>query len=317
MIGRNISPLRYPGGKVALFDVLRATIYANKAQGCTYVEPFAGGAGAGVKLLAEGHVDRIIINDRDRAIYCFWKSVLNRTEAFIDRLMTVELTITEWERQREIYRNPGRRSQIDLGFAAFFLNRCNRSGIIVKAGPIGGIEQKGKWKLDARFNREGLAFRVRSIASFEDRVEVLGVDAEELMRQLKRRARNERLFAYADPPYYVKGQALYLNHYQDEDHKRFARLMCRSDRFPWVMTYDDVPRIRELYAGMNLRSFRLRYSAHHDSHEGSELFISPPNVVLPPDIAQGLECRKRNASVVDKMSEDRSASRTPLLADMR
>ena len=187
MINRNISPLRYPGGKVALFDVLRATIYANKAQGCTYVEPFAGGAGAGVKLLAEGHVDRIIINDRDRAIYSFWKSVLNRTEAFIDRLMTVELTISEWERQRDIYRNPGRRSQIDLGFAAFFLNRCNRSGIIVKAGPIGGLEQKGKWKLDARFNREGLASRVREIASFEDRVEVLGVDAEDLMRQLKTR----------------------------------------------------------------------------------------------------------------------------------
>lgn len=295
MISRNVSPLRYPGGKIALFDVLRATIYANKVQGCTYVEPFAGGAGAGVKLLAEGHVDHIIINDRDRAIYCFWKSVIERTDAFVDRVMTVDLTITEWERQRDIYRQPSRRSEIDIGFAAFYLNRCNRSGIIVKAGPIGGMEQKGKWKLDARFNREGLASRVRGIASFEDRIEVLRMDAEDLIRELKRRSRSESLFAYADPPYYVKGKALYLNHYQDEDHKRFARLMCGTKQFPWVMTYDDAPRIRELYATMNIRSFQLRYSAHLDSQEGSELFISPPHAILPTDIDQGLNCKGRSA----------------------
>ena len=295
---KNPSPLRYPGGKISLFEVIRATIYKNRVQGCTYVEPFAGGAGAGVKLLTEGHVDRIIINDRDRAVYCFWKSIMQRTSKFVERVMNVELTIPEWEKQRDVYRSPVRRSEFDLGFAAFYLNRCNRSGIIVKAGPIGGIAQTGKWKIDARFNREGLAGRIDELAGYGDRISVSCEDASDLIRSLKIAARREQFFVYADPPYYVQGKALYLNHYADQDHASFARLITRTKQFPWVMTYDDVPRIREIYQSMNISPFRLRYSAHKTSLEGGEVFIAPPHVELPDNLNLTLQARARNAGKV-------------------
>ena len=135
------SPLRYPGGKASLSTVLRAIIHANELQGCTYIEPFAGGVGAGIRLLQEGHIGRIIINDYDRAVFCFWNSVLRHNDELVDRICTVPLTVEEWRRQREIYRFPRNRSHLEIGFAAFYLNRCNRSGIIKNAGPIGGIEQ--------------------------------------------------------------------------------------------------------------------------------------------------------------------------------
>lgn len=281
MIARNPSPLRYPGGKVSLTDVLREIIYANGLQGCTYVEPFAGGAGAGLKLLREGHVSRVVINDADRAVFCFWNSVMRRTEELIDLVQTTPLTMREWRRQRDIYRRPGRRSHLEIGFAAFFLNRCNRSGIIKNGGPIGGIEQRGKWKLDARFNRDNLAERISDLSNYGDRITVLRQDASELIRNLGDHAPLDACFVYADPPYYLKGRELYLNHYDDAAHLSFANLMRDEADCPWVITYDDVPRIRELYTTEQIFPFNLRYSVHHSSTSGNEVLIAPEGVTVP------------------------------------
>lgn len=290
MIARNPSPLRYPGGKVSLTEVLQKIIYTNGLQGCTYIEPFAGGAGAGLKLLREGHVDRVIINDADRAVFCFWNSVMKRTEEFVERIQTTPLTMTEWRQQREIYRSPGRRSQVEIGFAAFYLNRCNRSGIIKNGGPIGGIFQKGQWKLDARFNRDDLAARIEDLATYGDRITVLREDAADLIRNLDTYvAKGDSNFVYADPPYYMKGRELYLSHYQDADHQAFAELMCHEAKCPWVITYDDVPRIRDLYGDEQLFSFNLRYSAHQASTNGNEVLIAPAHVKIPEEALAILE----------------------------
>ena len=261
--------------------VFEAIIYANDLQGAVYAEPFAGGAGAGLKLLEAGHVDRIIINDADRAIFCFWWSVMHRSEEFVDRILTTQLSIREWQAQREIYQNKRRGRRLDLGFAAFYLNRCNRSGIIKNGGPIGGVHQSGEWKIDARFNRQTLASRVQEISAFGERVTVLQVDAQYFVENIETYTGGQPTFVYADPPYYLKGRELYLNHYADEDHRAFAEAIQRQANLRWVMTYDNAPRIRELYGRANLLPFTLRYSAHHSSTEGSELLISPPGIVIP------------------------------------
>ena len=261
-------------------SVLEAIIYDNQLQGCTYVEPFAGGAGAGLKLLCQGHVDRVIINDADRAIACFWKSVMKRTDELAELILETPLTIEAWEAQRAIYRAPGRCSEIRLGFAAFYLNRCNRSGIIKNGGPIGGIAQAGKWKIDARFNREQLVTRVRELADYGDRITVLCQDACSLIESLNGHVGNERCFVYADPPYYLKGRELYFSHYADKDHAAFANQMSQLNNVAWVMTYDDHPRIRELYTRHSIQSFKLRYSAHADSPQGGEVLIAPQQVTI-------------------------------------
>lgn len=278
---RNPSPLRYPGGKVSLTPILEEILYSNGLQGGVYVEPFAGGAGAGLKLLVNGHVDRVIINDIDKSVSSFWHSVMNDTEELIERILTVPLTVKEWEKQREVYRDSRRRRRIDRGFATFYLNRCNRSGIIMNGGPIGGVKQAGQWKIDARFNREELANRVRDLADYGDRITVLSEDAGELVENLGRHVCGEKCFIYADPPYYVKGRDLYLSAYDDRDHESFACRMKRLKNVAWVMTYDDHEKIRGYYEGMQIHSFNLRYSAHGDSPEGGEILIAPQAIDIP------------------------------------
>ena len=157
------SPLRYPGGKSKLEPLMEMLIKQTGHSGGIYVEPFAGGAGIALELLEKGIVKEIVINDLDKGIYSFWKAILTETDRFIDDIRNVALTIDEWNRQRTIIDNCGKYSY-ELGFATFYLNRTNRSGII-KGGVIGGIEQSGSWKMDARFNRETLIERINKIAN--------------------------------------------------------------------------------------------------------------------------------------------------------
>lgn len=288
MSNRHQSPLRYPGGKASLAGVLEKILYANNLQGSVFVEPFAGGAGAAIKLLSGEHVERIIINDADRAVFCFWQAVMRDTGQFVDRINNIPLTVAEWRRQRTIYHGSKRQPRLDLGFAAFYLNRCNRSGIIKNGGPIGGLNQCGEWRIDARFNRENLAKRVTELADFGDRVVVLQKDALDLVGRLREVTGGADAFVYADPPYYRKGRELYMSHYSDDDHCAFSELIQTQRDLAWVVTYDNTEEIQTLYADSCSLPFRLRYSAHHSSTEGGEILISPEHVVVPSSATQML-----------------------------
>lgn len=286
---KNPSPLRYPGGKARLAPILGAVIKANGLLGATYVEPFAGGAGAGIRLLIDGLVDRVLINDADPAIHAFWSCVQSCPEKLIDRVMTTDISIPEWKKQRDVYRKAQRASRIGLAFATFYLNRCNRSGIIAGAGPIGGLRQEGKWKLSARFNREDLAERIEELASFGDRVIVSGLDASKLISDLPKIVGGDRVFIYADPPYFNKGRELYLSSFGAAEHKAFASVLKGQRRHHWVATYDNVEYIREIYSWAKVTEFGLRYSAHASSPRGQEVFIAPEHVHMPPAVEGALE----------------------------
>lgn len=264
---KHYSPLRYPGGKAGLADFISFLIKQNEIKECTYIEPYAGGAGAALTLLFLEKVDNIIINDFDRAIYCFWKSVLNDTEKFVDKIYNANLSIKEWHKQRDIYRNK-KAKQLDLGFAAFFLNRTNRSGII-EGGPIGGVNQTGKWLIDARFNKEELAQRIINISSYKTRIKVTNKDGVELIKELYK---NKNTFIYLDPPYYVKGSSLYLNHYQEDNHAELAKFLNKHNNFYWALTYDRVLEIKALYS--NRRQYNFSFNYHIDQPKlGKEILV--------------------------------------------
>lgn len=125
-----ISPLRYPGGKSALYARLREVIRSNGLAGCTYVEPYAGGGGAGLGLLVTGQVARIVINDLDPAIFAFWKLLVTEPGLLKEKIQTAQLNSKEWAKQREAYLTADRTDYHILGYATFYLNRTSRSGVL-------------------------------------------------------------------------------------------------------------------------------------------------------------------------------------------
>jgi DNA adenine methylase len=282
-VGYTQSPLRYPGGKSGLSGLLAEFIELNNLQDGIYVEPYAGGAGAGLKLLFSEYVSELILNDADKNIYLFWRSILFDTERFITLLNDTPISIDEWKKRRQILKNPEVYSELEIAFSTFYLNRCNRSGILY-AGPIGGQLQSGRWPLDARFNRVELRRRIEKIALFASRISIHNLDAIDFMKQhvLPLAVLDNRLLLYLDPPYYSKGGQLYLNYYVPADHVTLANFINNQLGFKWIVSYDDVPEIRELYSERKITAYSPRYSAH-SAKIGKEVIIYCPNC-LPPKL---------------------------------
>jgi DNA adenine methylase len=278
---KHISPLRYPGGKAALADFLAQTITSNGLSAPSYFEPFAGGAGAALCLLQDEVVSEIHLNDLDPRIATFWKAVLDDSERFAEKILSVPVTVDEWRIQKAVCQEADTSKPFELGFATFYLNRCNRSGVIAGAAPIGGYAQKGEWKIGARFYRDSLTARVRALGNMRDQIHVTGMDAHEfLVKHLPRGHDRGRVFVYLDPPYHGKGSRLYLNSYEDKDHKRLADYLQRQKYLKWIASYDDAPFIRGLYGTCNIADNSLRYSLQRNM-QAQELLITPTYLAVP------------------------------------
>jgi DNA adenine methylase len=261
------TPLRYPGGKTSLYLYFDELIKINGISNAVYVEPFAGGAGAALSLLLTERVQSIVINDFDSAIAAFWRSVVNETERFLSKLESIPVDVDQWRVQKSAYIDPDS-DPFDRGFATFFLNRTNRSGIL-RAGPIGGYAQEGKWKIDARFDRRALAGRIALIAKYRSRIELREQDGLEIIQEF---VESPNTFTYVDPPYYVQGSELYLNAFAEADHVALAEALKQQRSGNWVLSYDNVEPIRELYSSFRSEEFDLRYSAH-SSRVGQEVMV--------------------------------------------
>ena len=266
------SPLRYPGGKAALAGFFGELIGRLHARPTTYVEPYAGGAGAGVALLRQDMVQHVVINDADPAVFCFWASVTERPGQFAAKIANTPLHVEEWRRQKTIYRIADEADPLALGFAFFYLNRTNRSGIL-NAGPIGGVNQDGNYKIGARFNRDQLAERVAAIGALASRITVLGLDG---MAVVQRYAPDTSAFVYIDPPYVDMGGSLYLNAFTHRDHADLAEKLDQQPDGNWVVTYDPSDFIRQLYQNHDVREYQLSYSAHRTGKVRELLITSRP-----------------------------------------
>jgi DNA adenine methylase len=236
-----------------------------------YVEAYAGGAAIGLELLFHGYVLRIHINDLSRPVHAFWHSVLHSTDKLCKLIHDTPLTLKAWDRQKRVFSHPNDFDNLTLGFATFFLNRTNRSGIL-NGGIIGGRDQTGPWKIDARFNRDELIFRIESIAKMQRRISLTRMDALKFIKAGMSQWPAKTLI-YLDPPYYEKGRELYYDFYQHKDHEALAKFVVgKLVRQRWIVSYDNAPAIRELYRGCQRLTYALGYSAR-EWREGNEVIF--------------------------------------------
>jgi DNA adenine methylase len=277
-MAQNHTPLRYPGGKQKLTPFVLEIIRANGLEGGDYVEPYAGGAGVAIELLVAGHVSNVHLNDSSFPIYAFWNSILRHTDEFCRRISRSLLNVDEWKAHREVMRNPEDHDELDVGFATFYLNRANRSGVL-SGGLIGGLDQTGKWKMDARFPRNELIRRIEVIGTLRGAINVMNLDAEDFIANQVPEIRGNKL-VYCDPPYFEKASRLYLNHYAPGDHERIAEIIQQQRDTKWIVSYDAVEQILGYYAKRRKFLYELQYNASR-AYKGNEVFIFSDNLVVP------------------------------------
>ena len=280
-MARFSSPLRYPGGKQRLAPFIAELIEANGLIGGHYAEPYAGGAGVALDLLLSGRVSQIHLNDLSLQIYAFWQSVTSSPDEFCRRIASASLSVDDWKVHREVVRNPKDHDLFELGFSTFYLNRCNRSGVLT-GGVIGGLEQKGRWGIDARFPRNELIRRVEVIATKADQISVTNMDAEDFMLRHAPISMPANSLVYCDPPYYEQAKGLYLNWYEPSDHARLADIIQKNLILPWVVSYDGHPSVVALYNERRRFLYPLQYSASRN-YKGREVLIFSDDLELPSE----------------------------------
>ncbi|MGC6586155.1 DNA adenine methylase [Paenibacillus sp. Dod16] len=242
---KQLSPLRYPGGKSKIADQLLLAMRPEQLD--TLISVYAGGASVELALLDAKQINNLVLNDLDFGIYSLYYLIKHHPDDLIHRIKHSDPTHDEFFKQREIIKNDyDNVDMLDAAWAMLLVNRLAYSGIY-KANPLGG-KKGSKQKLLSRFNPDVLCRRISHIHGMSDRIVVQWRNAVEFIEEY---AWYPNATLYLDPPYFEKGHSLYRHFYSEEQHIEVCELLNSFyEEFPnadFVVTYDNHPFIRELY----------------------------------------------------------------------
>ncbi len=250
-LNKQLSPLRYPGGKSKLADMICGQIDANKK---VFVEPFCGGASVSLALLEAGVMDRIVLNDLDFGIYSLFNLILHDTDWLVKTIRNYKPTKEDYFKNRSlILSNYKYATERQAGFAMITVNRMAFSGV-VRANPMRD--------LNSRWNPEKLIKRINWISGQKDNIKLSNQDAEDIIEEYYWPREN---ILFIDPPYYVKGRSLYNLYYKEYQHKALADLLnslyCSYPECADILiTYDNDQFIKELFPHSSVKEIGRTFS---------------------------------------------------------
>jgi DNA adenine methylase len=282
---RYVSPLRYPGGKARMAPYLEQ-MFAQQVSDMeveVWLEPFAGGAGAGLSMLNDDAVGEIWLTEKNPALAALWRTMLTAPEVLSERVeqTTPDLGLWAWAREQVTRAGCPGTSDADTAFAALVLNRCSRSGMVnPRVGPIGGKSQDGPWTLASRWNAPALAERIRHVGYLSSRIRFAQGDAVIAIADLAGSGIEDEVLVFVDPPYLREGNRLYANGMDADDHQRLADALNASPT-RWMLTYDDEPTVAaDLYPRRRVLAYRIANTANR-ARIATEHAVVSDNLVLP------------------------------------
>ena len=149
---------------------------------------------------------------------------------------------------------------------------------------LGGTKQKSEYKIDCRFNKKELIERIKLIATYESRIHLHKLDALDLVKEIKKKSKSKNVIFYFDPPYFLKGQSLYMNSYEPRHHKEVSDAIKKIKNAKWIVSYDDIPEINSLYSDNDIQ--KIHYFLNHSAYKqkkGKEVLFCSPNLKYIPE----------------------------------
>ncbi len=85
---------------------------------------------------------------------------------------------------------------------------------------------------------------------------------------------------YFDPPYFLKASSLYMNHYKEDNHKLVSEKIKGIRNIKWIVSYDNVPQIKELYSDCHKKEYSFKHTAYQ-IRNGEEILFFSPTLLYP------------------------------------
>lgn len=272
-----LSPLRYPGGKSRASKILEKYIPSDVTS---VVSPFFGG-GSFENYLAKRGVS-VKGFDLCQPLVDFWKAYINDRARLCARLRDLSAEILQpqyygevskelRQEQRSLFKQwketaLNSEDSFERGVHYFALNRGAFSGMTLIAGPMSTKYIESKMGSKAIDSLEKITFEVQS------------VDYLDCFATIES---NPKEFLYLDPPYVMETESKESIYGDKGDlHRGFDHTALRdslaSHRGRWVLSYLDVPVIRELYSDFNIQTETWTYTMKPGTSRppGKELVIT-------------------------------------------
>lgn len=233
-----------------------------------------------------------ILNDLDSQLINTYLIIQNQVTDLIDLLDGIPAT-KELHRYYKLEYQP--QNNLERAFRWYYLNRISYSGIMKIDNCYWGYGEKYSMR------PENWARHLRTVSEKIQAVTFLSQDFETLIDSLP-----DGYFLFIDPPYFNADQdKFYTCSFSKTDHQRLANALFRnSERLKFLLTYDNSPEIRSMYAWCDSQEERQwNYTIARtddqrnqkklaDGHEGTrskgrEIFISnyDLNALVQPQAA--------------------------------
>jgi DNA adenine methylase len=228
------SPFRYPGGKSRWYKIVKHWVLST--QPSTFVEPFAGGAHAGLAVAVEALADEVVLVELDENVAAVWETIINGDVEWLIKQMD-ELELTHQAAEEVIERAD--ESLRDKALAMIIHNRVSRGGV---TAPGAGWIKKGEngQGITSRWYPDTLIKRIRTIAEASDRITFIHGDGMEVAEEY---VDDARAAFFIDPPYPKAGGRLY--EHSNVDHEAIFELAATVEGTV-LLTYDDSDEVVQL-----------------------------------------------------------------------
>lgn len=254
---------RYPGGKRNLWREIKQ--YLPKAD--MYVDPFVGGGYVALNYLATNPMANFVLNDKSPGISAIWEIVIKQPDALIQQLEKLKPSVDLFFEIKQALLENRIQEKVDLAAKKIACHQWSYSGLGEMAGgPIGGKAQRSKYKIDCRWNPEGLRKKIYRASELLNSHpgSILCQDGVEIVREFN----TPNVLLYVDPPYIGQGEKLY----REECDAIPLRDAIADSKAKITISYDDTPMIRKLYKHFEKKTIKTNYSIK-GSHKKGELLI--------------------------------------------
>ena len=270
------SPLRYPGGKSrAVKEIWK---YIKPLEPKTLCSPFFGGGSLEIFCAQEGI--KVTGYDKFRPLVNFWQELLKNRQILADEVEKHKPgEFTEGDYKKMQKKHPKTKNHLVNATEFYVLNRTSYSGNPLAVGMARWKFSDGTPDINPRFTISS----IERLKNFKIKKNFLSVKHMDFKKSIKE---DKSDLMYLDPPYRIESKIYDSKdkegNLENFDHEGLAEILKKDKKKKWILSYNNINSIKELYKGHTILEPKWSYSMSKDK-KSRELLIFSKDIKIELD----------------------------------